>query len=110
VQLAQTNTQRLDRAATVVSNLTRRVTVIEQQIRAGKLTEEQAAEIKRRVNAIANEMAKHEPGKSHYQAIYAALGDEVGVTSYKNIPLKGYDTATNFLDNWLLALKQTEGD
>jgi hypothetical protein len=110
VQLAQTNTQRLDRAATVVSNLTRRVTVIEQQIRAGKLTEEQAAEIKRRVNAIANEMAKHEPGKSHYQAIYAALGDEVGVTSYKNIPLKGYDTATHFLDNWLLALKQTESD
>jgi hypothetical protein len=110
VQLAQTNTQRLDRAATVVSSLTRRVTVIEQQIRAGKLTEEQAAEIKRRVNAIANEMAKHEPGKSHYQAIYAALGDEVGVTSYKNIPLKGYDTATHFLDNWLLALKQTESD
>jgi hypothetical protein len=110
VQLAQTNTQRLDRAATVVSNLTRRVTVIEQQIRAGKLTEEQAAEIKRRVNAIANEMAKHESGKSHYQAIYAALGDEVGVTSYKNIPLKGYDTVTQFLDSWLLALKQTEGD
>lgn len=63
-------------------------------------------EIKRRVNAIANEMAKHDPGKSHYQAVYAALGDEVGVTSYKSIPLKGYETAVSFLDNWLLALKQ----
>lgn len=63
-------------------------------------------EIKRRVNAIANEMAKHDPGKSHYQAVYAALGDEVGVTSYKSIPLKGYETAVSFLDNWLLSLKQ----
>ena len=110
VQLAQTNAQRLDRAAGVVSNLTRRITAVEQQIRAGKLTQEQAVEIKRRVNAIANEMAKYEPGKSHYQAVYTALGDEVDVTSYKNIPLKAYDTAVHFLDNWLLALKQTEDD
>ncbi|MBK8129078.1 MAG: hypothetical protein IPK53_09120 [bacterium] len=59
---------------------------VEQQVRAGKLTEEQAAEIKRRVNLIANEMSKHDPGKTHFQAVYAALGDEVGVTSYKAIP------------------------
>lgn len=105
-QLAQSNTERLDRAALVVQNLTRRVTAVEQQVRAGKLTEEQAAEIKRRVNLIANEMSKHDPGKTHFQAVYAALGDEVGVTSYKAIPLKAYETAVSFLDNWLLALKQ----
>jgi hypothetical protein len=51
--LAQSNAERLDRAALVVQNLTRRVTAVEQQVRAGKLTEEQAAEIKRRVNLIA---------------------------------------------------------
>ena len=104
--LAQSNTERLDRAALVVQNLTRRVTAVEQQVRAGKLTEEQAAEIKRRVNLIANEMSKHDPGKTHFQAVYAALGDEVGVTSYKAIPLKAYETAVSFLDNWLLSLKQ----
>jgi hypothetical protein len=104
--LAQSNAERLDRAALVVQNLTRRVTAVEQQVRAGKLTEEQAAEIKRRVNLIANEMSKHDPGKTHFQAVYAALGDEVGVTSYKAIPLKAYETAVSFLDNWLLSLKQ----
>ena len=104
--LAQSNAQRLDRAALVVQNLTRRITAVEQQVRAGKLTEEQAAEIKRRVNLIAQEMSKHEPGKSHYQVVYAALGDEVGVTSYKAIPLKAYETAVSFLDNWLLSLMQ----
>ena len=104
--LAQSNTERLDRAALVVQNLTRRVTAVEQQVRAGKLTEEQATEIKRRVNLIANEMSKHDPGKTHFQAVYAALGDEVGVTSYKAIPLKAYETAVSFLDNWLLSLKQ----
>ena len=104
--LAQSNAERLDRAALVVQNLTRRVTAVEQQVRAGKLTEEQAAEIKRRVNLIAQEMTKHEPGRSHYQVVYAALGDEVGVTSYKAIPLKAYETAVSFLDNWLLSLRQ----
>jgi hypothetical protein len=51
-------------------------------------------------------MTKHEPGRSHYQVVYAALGDEVGVTSYKAIPLKAYETAVSFLDNWLLSLRQ----
>ena len=106
VQMAQANAQRLDRAAAVVGDLTKRVTAVEQQVRAGKLTEEQAAEIKRRVNLIAQEMSKHEPGRSHYQVVYAALGDEVGVTSYKTIPLKAYETAVSFLDNWLLSLMQ----
>ena len=75
-------------------------------IQVGTLTKEQAAEIRQRVNAIANEMVNHEPGKTHYQAVYAALGDEVGVTSYKTIPQKGYDGAIAFLDNWLSSLKK----
>ena len=102
--LAQSNAERLDRAALVVQNLTRRVTAVEQQVQVGKLTEERAAKIKRRVNLIANEMSKHDPGKTHFQAVYTALGDEVGVTSYKAIPLKAYKTAVSFLDNWLLAI------
>ncbi|MBP7045822.1 MAG: ORF6C domain-containing protein [Chloroflexi bacterium] len=48
-------------------------------------------------------MTKHEPGESHYQVVYAALGDEMGMTSYKPIPLKAYETAVSFLDNWLLS-------
>lgn len=105
-QLALSNQERLDQAASVVGDLRKRVKSIEQRLQVGTLTEEQAAEIRQRVNAIANEIVKHEPGKTHYQAVYAALGDEVGVTSYKNIPQKGYDGAIAFLDNWLLSLRQ----
>lgn len=105
-QLAQSNAARLDRASEAFTKLARRVTAVEGKVSAGTLTEEQAVEIKRRVNAIANEMAKHDPGKSHYQAVYAALGDEVGATSYKSIPMKGYESALAFLDNWLLAVQQ----
>jgi hypothetical protein len=107
-QMAQTNTQRLDRAAQVVGELSRRITSVEQKVQAGKLTEEQAAEIKKRVNLIAQEMAKHEPGKSHYQSIYAALGDETGTTSYKNIPPKAYETAVIWLDTWLQSVKSED--
>lgn len=107
--LAQSNAERLDRASEAFTKLTRRVTAVERQMQAGTLTEEQAAEIKKRVNAISQEMTKHSPGKSHYQAIYAALGDEVGATSYKSIPLKGYEAAITFLDGWLLSLKRTKG-
>ena len=85
-----------------------RITSVERRTQAGKLTEEQAAEIKKRVNLIAQEMAKHEPGKSHYPSIYAALGDETGATSYKSISPKAYETAVAWLDNWLLTIKQAE--
>lgn len=105
VQMAQANSIRLDRAAAVVGNLAKRVTAVEAQIRAGSLTEEQAAEIKKRVNLISQEMAKRDPGRSHYQAVYAALSDEAGVTSYKAIPPKSYETAVAFLDNWLVAIR-----
>jgi hypothetical protein len=87
-----------------ISGIDERVTAVEQQIRAGKLTNEQAAEIKKRVNLIAQEMSKHDSGKSHYQEVYAALGDEAGVTSYKDIPPKSFEAAVVFLDNWLKAL------
>jgi hypothetical protein len=60
----------------------------------------------RRVNA--NELAKHEPGKSHYQAVCADLGDEVGVTSCKTIPMKTYETAVAFLDAWMRSLKSAD--
>lgn len=110
-RLAQDNKTRLDAARDYLKGVNQRLRVVEQRTQSGPLTEEQAVEIKRRVNAIAQEMTRHEPGKSHYQAVYAALGDEVGTTGYKSIPMKGYKAAIAFLDGWLLALKQAgEGE
>ncbi|HIP71509.1 MAG TPA: hypothetical protein EYH05_08955 [Anaerolineae bacterium] len=36
-----------------------------------------------------------------------ALRHETGAASYKRIPMKGYDTALSFLDDWLNAIQQT---
>lgn len=113
-RLAMDSHQRLDRAREYLQGMNKRiggiderVTAVEQQIRTGKLTHEQAVEIKKRVNLIAQEMAKHEPAKSHYQAVYVALGEEAGVTSYQDIPPKSFEAAAAFLDNWLKTLRES---
>lgn len=98
--------QRLDKAAAFVGSMNRRLTAVEQQIRAGNLTEEQAVEIKKRVNQIAQAMTEADPGKSHYQEVYAALQDETGTTSYKAIPPAAFETAVAFLDEWLQAIRK----
>jgi hypothetical protein len=59
---------------------------------------------------IAQEMVKHDPGKSPYAAVYEALSNETGVTTYKFIPPKGYEAAVTFLDNWLTAMKRQDED
>lgn len=97
---------RLEKAAEVVGQMGRRLTAVEQQVRSGKMTEEQASEIKKRVNLIAQAMTEVEPGKSHFQGVYAALGEETGTTSYKSIPPKGYEAAVEFLDGWYRSLRK----
>ncbi len=48
------------------------------------------------------------PPQSHPRV--TILRDEVGLTGYKDIPLKTYQTAVSFLNNWLLALTQAGKD
>lgn len=79
----------------------------EQRTRAGALTEEQAREIQHRVNLIAQALTKHKPDEKHHMGIYEALRQETGATSYKNIPMKGYEAALAFLENWLSAIERT---
>lgn len=107
-RLAVDNQARLDAAREYLQGMSRRLRVVEQRTQAGSLTEEQAREIQYRVNLIAQEMLKHDPGRRHHMGIYEALRHETGATSYKSIPLRGYDTAISFLDNWLDALEQQQ--
>lgn len=107
-QRTATTESRLDRAAEIVGQMNRRLSAVERQVRAGTLTEEQAVEIKKRVNLIAQELTEREPGKVHYPSIYAALGDETGATSYKSIPPAAFETAVEWLDNWLQALRESD--
>jgi hypothetical protein len=99
---------RIDNAAQFVGQMNKRLSAVERRVKAGPLTEEQAAEIKKRVNQIAEELAKRDPDKVHYPSIYTALQNEAGVTSYKAIPPAAYEAAVNWLDGWLDAIRETE--
>jgi hypothetical protein len=96
----------LQRAAVIFDHLGQRITAVERHIKAGKLTEEQAVEIKKRVNQIAYLLTEQDPGRSHFQAVYAALQEETGATSYKSIPPAAFEAAVAWLDNWIAACQR----
>ncbi len=114
-QLSLNNKTRLDAAREYLRGMNQRLKVVEQQAqvaerrtRAGTLTEEQAREIQHRVNLIARELVQLKPGEKHHMGVYEALRQETGATSYKSIPMKGYNAAMAFLDNWLEAIERAE--
>lgn len=108
-QRTTTTEERLDKAAQYMGQVNRRLQVLERRIAPGEeLTEEQAFEIKERVTQIALEMARHDPGKSHFAEVYRSLSLETKRTSYKDIPQSAYEGAISFLDDWLRALQTDE--
>jgi hypothetical protein len=96
----------LDAAREYLQGMNRRLKLVEQRTQAGSLTEEQAREIQVRVNLIAQKMLEFDPTQKAHRAVYETLRQETGVTSYKTIPMKGYTTAIEFLDNWLSTLEK----
>lgn len=104
--LSQNNSARLDAAREYLQGMNRRLKLVEQRTQAGSLTEEQAREIQVRVNLIAQQMLEFDPTQKAHRAVYETLRQETGVTSYKSIPMKGYTTAIEFLDNWLRTLEK----
>lgn len=111
-QLALDNQSRLDAARDYIRGINQRLRVVEQRTQAGPLTEEQAREIQHRVNLIAHELTRRDPAQKHHPGVYEALRHETGATSYKAIPLRAYDAALSFLDEWLKAIEgagQKEG-
>lgn len=104
-QLALDNQSRLDAAREFIRGINQRLRVVEQRTQAGPLTEEQAREIQHRVNLIAQELTRRDPSLKHHPGVYEALRHETGATSYKTIPLRAYDAALNFLDEWLESIQ-----
>lgn len=106
--LALDNKRRLDLAREYLRGMNERLKLVEERTAAGGLTKEQAAEIRYRVNQIAEHYTRQEPGKKHHLGVYAALERETGATSYKDIPSKGYEAAKTYLDDWLKSLQEGE--
>jgi hypothetical protein len=86
--------------------MNKRLTAVEQQVRAGTLTEERACEIQHRVNLIAREMVKHAPAEKHHMGVYEIRRQQTGATSYKAISPKGYEAAIAFLEQRLESLQE----
>ena len=105
-QLSVSNETRLNAASEYIRGMNNRLNVVEQRTRAGELTEEQAHEIQYRVNLIAEGLTVHDPSIKHHPRVHSTLWHETGSTSYKRIPMKGYESALSFLDNWLEAIQQ----
>jgi hypothetical protein len=92
---------RLDKAASVVGELGRRVRVLEQRTAPGQpIGEEQAAEITQRIKALAGLLTEKDSGKNHYQSVFNEIYRLFGVTSYKLIPQAKYEAVLEFLDEW----------
>lgn len=99
-----TSEARLDRAAEVVNNLQRRLTTVENRLSpAAAITDEQAAEVASRVKALATELTQRQPGKNHYQGVFAEMYRRFGVSSYKLIRQDDYPVVLNFLEEWRLS-------
>lgn len=91
---------RMDKAAHVVGDLTKRVTLIEQRLTSGEaVTEEQASQISQAVRAVAIALGK-QTKKSEFGAVYGELYRKFGITSYKSLPASRFSEAMSFLTEW----------
>lgn len=99
---------RLDKAAIVIGQYGKRITVLEAKLSPREaVTDEQAADISAKVLAIATEMTEEDSSQNHYQGIFRELHRRFRVTSYKNIRQSQYQAVLDFLDTWAEAGQQS---
>lgn len=98
----QTTEGRLDKAAQVVSDLSKRLKQVEKNLWPGdRITEKQAAELSLKVKALAGLMTEREKGgKNHYQGVFVELYRRFGVSDYKSITVEQFTLVLAFLDEW----------
>ena len=91
---------RVDKAASIVGDLTKRVTSIEQKLVPGEaVTEDQASQISQAVKAVAIALGK-QTKRNEFGAVYGELYRKFGVTSYKLLPVNRFEEAMHFLTEW----------
>ncbi len=96
---------RMDRAAQVVGELRRRLSIVERRLDPmARISDEQASEISNRVKALAEVMTEKQPGKNNYQGIFGELYRRFGVSSYKLIAQDRYEQVLSFLEAWRVSV------
>lgn len=91
---------RLENAAVVYGDLTKRVETLEQRMGPGQpVTEDQASQISQAVKAVAMTLSKSS-GTNQYGSVYGELYRKFGITSYKLLPARRFNEAMEFLTSW----------
>jgi hypothetical protein len=93
---------RLDRAAQVVGDQSRRLQRIELALAGGEtVTNAQAAAISEAVKALAFELGRREPeGANPYQRVYSELYRKFKVPSYRALPFESFPAVIRWLTEW----------
>jgi hypothetical protein len=91
---------RMNKAASIVGDLTIRVSSMEQRLTPGEsVTEDQASQISQAVKTVAMALSKAS-GTNQYGAVYGELYRKFGITSYKLLPANRFEGAMKFLTSW----------
>lgn len=100
---------RLDRAATVIKEIERRLTRVEERTTEDAIiSDAQAAEIANRVRAIAKALAEHDKSKNHYQGVFGELYRRFRVSTYKHIRQEQYAAVLAFLEEWSMTIQGSD--
>ena len=102
IERRQTTTeQRLNRAATYVQELNRRLTVVEKRTEPQQfVTAKQAGQISNQVKALAMHLTRRDNTKNHYAAIFGAIHHYFNVASIERLTRSQFDEVMAFMDEW----------
>ncbi len=107
-QRITTTEDRLDQAALLVGDLTKRVTTIEQGATPDEtVSDEQASQISQAVKAVAMAFSK-QTGRNEYGGVYGELYRRFGITSYKMLLAQRFQEAMDWLSEWYQSITDEE--
>jgi hypothetical protein len=91
----------LDNVVGQLAEVDVRIGVLEDRLQpAAYITDAQATEVSNRVKTLGQLLSQTQPGKNHYQGIFAELYRRFGVSSYKLIRQEQYAGVLAFLEEW----------
>ncbi len=108
IRLSETE-QRLDQAVVVVSDLSKRVELVESQLgdSGRKVSPAQATNVSQTVKAVAMALSKAS-GRNEYGGVYGELYRRFEVPSYRELPAAKYDDVMTWLNEWLQSITSSQ--
>lgn len=91
---------RLDQAATIVGDMSKRLAAVEQRLAPGEpVTDEQASQLSQAVKSVALKLGE-QSGRNEYGGVYGELYRKFSITSYKLLSADRFEEAMKFLTDW----------